>query len=385
MNDSPYDSIMYTCDRPDTVFTSGQGSWLTDQNGKRYLDFVQGWAVNCLGHSPLALTQALNCQAEKMWNCSPAFYNAPQIALAQQLTEASGLDKAFFASTGAEANEGAIKLARKWGQENKAGAYKIITMEGSFHGRTLATMSATGKPAFTDLFNPKVDGFVKVPFNDLAACEQAIDDSVVAILLEPVQGEAGVIPASQAYIRGLSALCQRHNILLVFDEVQTGIGRLGTVFASDYYEVRPDVMTLGKGLGGGAPLAVVLARESVCCFEPGEQGSTFGGNALMCAVGLEVFKTVSRTEFLEQMQFSSSYLHHKLSSLFGEGSVRGMGLLLAVALELPVANSVVKTCFGEGLLINAPNDQCLRFMPALNVTLPEIERMIEILSSAIDS
>ncbi len=383
MNKQLSKNIMYTCDRPETIFTEGQGSWLTDNNGKRYLDFVQGWAVNCLGHSPAALTRVLTQQANTLWNCSPAFYNKPQLALSEELTKASGLEKAFFVSTGAEANEGAIKLARKWGQVHKSGAFKIITMEGGFHGRTLATMSATGKSSFTALFNPKVDGFIKVPFNNLAACEQVIDNSVAAILLEPVQGEAGVIPADKAFIQGLSALCKQHNILLIFDEIQTGIGRLGKLFAADHYGVCPDIMTLGKGLGGGAPLAAVLARESACCFEAGEQGGTFSGNALMCAVGLEVVKTVNHPDFLEQIQSSSQYLQQALLSLFGENSVRGFGLLLAVQLKQSQAKAIVTKCFEQGLLINAPNDDCLRFMPALNISLEEIDTMITILSSVL--
>jgi acetylornithine/N-succinyldiaminopimelate aminotransferase len=376
-------NIMYTCDRPDTVFTSGQGSWLVDHNGKRYLDFVQGWAVNCLGHSPAILTQALTEQAHKLWNCSPAFYNEPQLMLAEQLTQASGLDKAFFTSTGAEANEGAIKLARKWGQVHKAGAFKIITMDGGFHGRTLATMSATGKSSFSSMFNPKVDGFIKVPFNNLEACEQAIDNSVAAILLEPIQGEAGVIPATKAFIQGLSKLCKQHNILLMFDEVQTGLGRTGKLFAAHQYDITPDVMTLGKGLGGGAPLGAVLARESVCCFEAGEQGGTFSGNALMCSIGLEVIKTINDNDFLEQSQRSSLYLQQALSLIFGKGTVRGMGLLLAVELEQPAAKDIVADCFEQGLLINAPNDHCLRFMPALNVSFDEIDKMISVLTQVL--
>lgn len=376
--------VMFTAHRPEVVFTSGKGSWLTDSSGKRYLDFVQGWAVNCLGHSPDALGQALAQQANTLWNCSPAFYNAPQLELSEKLTEACGMDKAFLVSTGAEANEGAIKLARKWGQVHKSGAYKIITMEGGFHGRTLATMSASGKPTFAKMFSPKVEGFVKVPFNNLQACEEAIDDSVAAILLEPVQGEAGVLPASQDFIEGLAALCQQHNILLMFDEVQTGMGRLGELFAANIYGVSPDVMTLGKGLGGGAPLAAVLAKNSVCCFEAGEQGGTFSGNALMCALGLAVINIVSDHHFLEQVRRNSAYLQQALTALFGEKTVRGKGLLLAVSLEQGSGNAIVEACFEQGLIINAPNEGCLRFMPALNVSKAEINTMISILASVLE-
>ena len=374
------DSIMYTADRPEVVFSSGSGAWLEDREGKRYLDFVQGWAVNCLGHSPPSLRDALTQQAGLLWNASPAFYNQPQLRLARSLTAASGLGKAFFVSTGAEANEGAIKLVRKWGQLNKAGAFKIITMEGGFHGRTLATMSATGKDTFTSLFNPKVDGFIKVPFNDLDACAAAIDDAVVAIMLEPIQGEAGVIPATKAFIDGIAALCEKQNVLLIFDEVQTGMGRTGELFASQYYGLTPDVMTLGKGLGGGAPLGALLAKESVCCFEAGEQGGTFSGNALMTAVGQSVFDTVSQDVFLETVKQQSRYLRLALSSLLGESAVRGVGLLLALQLPKPCAFEIVAQCFANGLIVNAPNAYCLRFMPALNVSCSEIDLMMTILS-----
>jgi acetylornithine/N-succinyldiaminopimelate aminotransferase len=377
-------SIMYTTDRPDVVFTAGDGSWLQDNHGGRYLDFVQGWAVNCLGHSPEPLRLALSRQAQQLWNSSPSFYNNAQLALADSLTQASGLEKAFFVSTGAEANEGAIKLARKWGQVYKAGAYKIITMQGGFHGRTLATMSATGKASFDALFNPKVEGFIKVPFNNLDACANALDEHVAAIMLEPIQGEAGVIPATAQFIKGIAALCEEKNVLFVLDEVQTGVGRTGQLFASQHYQVTPDIMTLGKGLGGGVPLGAVLAKRSVCCFEPGDQGSTFSGNALMTAVGQAVFDVVSQSAFLSDVRKNGRYLCDALESLVGKGKVRGVGLLQAVELPGVDANVVVNACFSKGLIINAPNASCLRFMPALNVTRDEIDQMIEILSSCVD-
>lgn len=275
-------SLMDITTRPDTVFVKGRGSWIYGSDGKAYLDFIQGWAVNCLGHSPAALVAAINDQAGTLMNSSPAYYNQPMLDLADALTAGAGLERIFFANSRAEANQGAIKLARKWGQGHRNGAYEIITMEHGFHGRTLATMEASGKGGWDKLFEPKV------PFGDLAAVEAAITDQTVAVMLEPVQGEAGVIDAADAYMSGLRALTHEKGILLIADEIQTGMGRTGTMFACEHTGITPDIMTLGKGLGGGVPLAALLAREAVCCFEPGDQGGTFNCNPLMTAVGLAV-------------------------------------------------------------------------------------------------
>ncbi len=379
MNEA-YKHITKTAVRPDIIFTQGEGSWLNDSEGRSYLDFVQGWAVNCLGHCPPVLNTLIAKQAKQLWNCGPAYYNQSQINLANALAQHTGLEEVFFVSTGAEANEGAIKLARKWGKLHRDGAYKIITMKGGFHGRTLATMSATGKPAFEPLFNPKVEGFIKLPFNDVEACAQAIDPSVVAIMLEPIQGEAGVIPADPDYLKALKALCEQEGILLIFDEVQTGVGRTGTLFAADLYQVQPDIMTLGKGLGGGVPLGAVINRRGLSCFEAGDQGSTFSGNALMTAVGEGVLEVVADEAFLQTVQNRGRYLSRGLEVIFGEGSVRGAGLLLAVELSEANAREWVALASDKGLLINAPNDRCLRFMPALNVSEKAIDGLLSILS-----
>jgi acetylornithine/N-succinyldiaminopimelate aminotransferase len=374
-----YSHIAQTTKRPDLIFSQGEGSWLVDQRGKRYLDFVQAWAVNCLGHCPPELNHVIAQQASQLWNCGPAYYNQPQIELANSLVKHTGLDEVFFVSTGAEANEGAIKLARKWGKLHRGGAYKIVTMEGGFHGRTLATMSATGKSSFEPLFNPKVEGFVKVPFNDIDACRQVIDESVVAVMLEPIQGEAGVIPAQQNYLQALRTLCEEEGILLIFDEVQTGIGRTGALFATDHYRIKPDIMTLGKGLGGGVPLGAVINRREISCFETGDQGSTFSGNALMTAVGKAVVDIVADGDFLGGVRTKGHYLTRGLEAIFGEGRVRGAGLLLALDLPTDNAKDWVLLALDKGLLINAPNDRCLRFMPALNVSDEEIDRLLVIL------
>ena len=375
-------ALMTITSRPAAVFVSGQGSWLSDSDGKRYLDFVQGWAVNCLGHCPPVLQAALAAQAASLWNCSPAYYSARMIELADRLTAASGLGRAFFANSGAEANEGAIKLARKWGQLNRNGAYKIVTMQGGFHGRTLATMSASGKPQWEALFEPKVPGFTKVPLNDLAAVEAAIDAETVAVMLEPIQGEAGVFVATDDYLRELRALTHRHGLLLILDEIQTGIGRTGTMFGFEHAGVLPDIMTLGKGIGGGVPLAALLADETVCCFQPGDQGGTFNGNPLMAAVGAAVVETVGDPAFLQHVVQMSGHLRsglEVLSARHGFGAVRGRGLLLALDLKRDIGPALAEAALARGLLINAPRPDSLRFMPALNVSADEIDSMLEIL------
>ena len=271
--------------RPDLIFTKGSGSYIWDEKSNNYLDFVQGWAVNCLGHSPPVLVDAIVAQARRLINCSPAFYNQPMPELAGLIVAHSCFTWVFFANSGAEANEGAIKLARKWGQLHRCGAHEIITFEHAFHGRTLATMSASDKPGWDALYEPKVPGFPTVPLNDLAAVEAAITPDTVAVMLEPIQGEAGVFPATDEFMRDLRKLTTREGILLIVDEIQTGIGRTGRLFAYQHSGIEPDIMTLGKGLGGGVPLTALAAREEVCCFAPGDQGGTFNGNPLMTAAG----------------------------------------------------------------------------------------------------
>ena len=310
----PSHSLMPVNQRPDLVFVRGAGAYLYDKQGRRYLDWVQGWAVNCLGHSPAVVAQALSAQANTLINPSPAFYNEPALELAKLLTQNSCFDHVFFGSSGAEANEGAIKLARKWGQLKKNGAFEIITFNNSFHGRTLATMSASGKAGWDTIFAPQVPGFPKAQFNDLDSVRALISDHTVAIMLEPTQGEAGVIPADIEFLRGLRELCDTHKLLLIVDEVQTGCGRTGTLFAYEHYGIEPDIMTLGKGLGGGVPLSALLAKEACSCFEAGDQGGTFCGNPLTCAVGVAVMRSLLAPGFLASSRMTSAQLAKGLTS-----------------------------------------------------------------------
>lgn len=378
-------SVMYITKRPDIVMVEGSGSWLTDQNGKRYLDFLQGWAVNCLGHCNPGVVNALHQQAQKLINPSPAFYNGPMIRLSDLLTANSCFDKVFFANSGAEANEGAIKLARKWGQLHKNGAYEIITFDHSFHGRTLATMSASGKPGWDTMFAPQVPGFPKANLNDIESVKKCITDKTVAIMLEPVQGEGGVIPCDDSFMRKLRQLTQENNLLLIVDEVQAGFGRTGTLFAYQHYGIEPDIMTLGKGIGGGVPLAALLCTDDVACFVPGDQGGTYNGNALMTAVGISVIDQLLAPGFLQSVITKGELLQSellKLSSEFGLKGERGKGLLRALMLGKDIGGKLVdlaRDLEPEGLLINSPRPDLLRFMPALTVSNDEIRQMCAIL------
>jgi acetylornithine/N-succinyldiaminopimelate aminotransferase len=374
--------VMKVTIRPPVVMAEGSGSWLRDSEGRTYLDFVQGWAVNCLGHSHPVMVEAIRAQAARLINCSPAFHNERMARLTTLIAESSGLANVFLCNSGAEANEGAIKLARKWGAVHRGGAFEIVTTHGSFHGRTLATMSASGKPAFERLFEPKVPGFRKVPLNDLAAMAAAITEDTVAVMLEPIQGEAGVVPATDDYLRAVRVLTRERGVLLILDEIQTGIGRTGRLYAFEHVGARPDILTLGKGLGGGVPLAALVASARASCFEPGDQGGTFNGSPLMAAVGCAVMETVARPGFLATVRATGDYLAERLRALSASlrhGEVRGRGLLLALALTRGDAQKVVDTALERGLLINAPRPDTLRFMPALTVNRAEVDRMLALL------
>jgi acetylornithine/N-succinyldiaminopimelate aminotransferase len=380
----PFEALMEITARPPVVFVRGEGSYLWDDSGKRYLDFIQGWAVNCLGHSPPAVAEALAAQSKLLLTPSPAFYNLPSLKLAKALIERSCFDQVFFTNSGAEANEGAIKLARKYGALHKGGAYEIITFDGGFHGRTLATMSASGKKAFEPLFEPKVPGFPKAQLNELASVKRLISDKTIAVMLEPIQGEAGVWPATDQFLRELRTLTSEHGLLLITDEIQTGMGRTGKLFHYEHAEIEPDIMTLGKGIGGGVPLAALLATQAASCFEHGDQGGTFNGNPLMCAAGLAVLAQVSAPDFLKLVTETGLYLESELqrmSARHGLGEVRGRGLLLALDTKHPIAASIVAQAFDDGVLLNAPRPDALRFMPALNVTKAEIAGMIDCLDA----
>ncbi|MEZ5661211.1 MAG: acetylornithine transaminase [Burkholderiaceae bacterium] len=379
-------ALMAVVARPQIVFTQGRGSWLRDADQRLWLDFVQGWAVNTLGHCSPVMIEAIETQARRLINPSPAFHNEPSRELAERLCAESCLDQVFFTNSGAEANEGAIKLARKWGRQYRRGAHEIITFRDGFHGRTLATMSASGKPGWDTMFAPQVPGFPKATLNDIDSVSALIGPSTVAIMLEPVQGESGVHPACPEFLLALRALCDKHGLLLIFDEVQTGIGRLGSLFAYQHYGVEPDVMTLAKGLGGGIPIGALLARREACVFEHGEQGGTFNGNPLMTAVALAVLEQVRAPDFLGAIRRAGAHLRQRLQALserLGLGEVRGHGLLQALEIGAPIAPEVVAYARDRlridtdqgpaGLLLNAPRPGCLRFMPALNVSVAEID------------
>ena len=375
------DALMDVAARPPLVFVEGRGSWLIDHRGRRYLDFVQGWAVNALGHCPPEIATALAAQAQRLVSPSPAFFNDAALALAQRLARLSGLNRVFLASSGAEANEGAIKLARKWGQLHRDGASEVVTFVDGFHGRTLATMAASGKAGWEKLFEPKVPGFPKAPLNDIDAVRGLIGPRTAAVMLEPIQGEAGVVPATVGFLRALRALCDEHGLLLILDEVQTGVGRTGRLFAFEQAGVVPHVMTLGKGLGGGVPLAALLAKAEVACFAHGDQGGTYCGNPLMAAVGSAVLDTVAQPQFLAGVRERGACLQqhlHRLTERHQLAGERGSGLLRALDLGRPIGGALAEAARElqpEGLLMNSPRPHLLRFMPSLNVPFEDIDRM----------
>lgn len=386
----PFDALMTITHRPDTVFTRGAGSWLWDSTGRRYFDAVQGWAVNTLGHAPAVIADALHAQAATLIQPGPGFHNDQAVALANRLTALSGLDRCFFANSGAEANEGAIKLARKFGQVHRGGAFEIITFANSFHGRTLATMSASGKPGFDTLFAPQVPGFPKAQLNDLGSVAALVGPQTVAVMVEPIQGEAGVVEADGDFLRALRALCDARGLLLIVDEIQTGIGRTGDWWGHTASGIRPDIMSLGKGLGGGVPIAALLAREDVCCFAPGDQGGTFNGNALVCAAAGAVVDAIAAPGFLEGVVGRGARLRaglERLAARLGSGPVRGRGLLLA--LDLPGDGGAARLADmlrdrpGTGVLVNAVRPHRLRFVPALNITDGEVDYLLDALDGSL--
>jgi acetylornithine/N-succinyldiaminopimelate aminotransferase len=376
--------IMKTYGRYPIVPVKGAGCRLWDADGKEYLDFLGGVAVNNLGHCHPKVVAALQKQAAELIHCSNYYQIPQQIELAELLCNHSFADKAFFCNSGAEANEAAIKLARKYSRDTYGPErYEIITAAESFHGRTMATVSATGQEKVQRFFDPLLHGFKHVPFDDVAALEAAITSTTCAIMLEPIQGEGGINIPSPGYFEAVRELCDRHGLLLIFDEVQVGIGRTGKMFAYEHFGVTPDIMTLAKALAGGAPIGTMLAKDKFAvAFVPGTHGSTFGGNPLVCAAAIATIRTILEDGLLNRCEEIGEYLTGELETLGTKypfvKEVRGVGLMIGMALDIP-AGDIVKKGHQRGVLLNVTHDTVLRFVPALIVTKQEINTMITIL------
>ena len=373
--------------RPPMTLVKGHGARVEDSEGKTYVDCVAGIAVDALGHGHLGLAEVIAEQAKSLIHVSNLYYTEPQINLAEMLVNASGLDKMFFVNSGAEANEGAIKLARKWGIQNRDGAYTILSTENSFHGRTMTTVAATGTPAYREPFGPPTPGFDFVAYNDFEALKEKIDAQTAAILLEPIQGEGGVNVPDDSYLQKVRELCDRENILLILDEVQTGCGRTGKMFAFEHYGIKPDIMTLAKGLGGGVPIGAVLANEKAAVFQPGDHGSTFGGNVLACAASAFVVDQILNQGVLETANARSEYMDKKIAELEDRSDLvigqRGKGLLRAIILRDDIAADVVGKGISQGLLSNPVRPNAIRLMPPLTVTEEELDDAFGIIETVL--
>jgi acetylornithine/N-succinyldiaminopimelate aminotransferase len=369
------------------TFVKGKGMRLWDENGREYLDFVGGWAVDSLGHCPAVLTQALSHQARTLIQVSNAYYNLPAGQLAELLIQNSCFDKAFFANSGAEANEGAVKLARRWGALKLNGAYEVITTHNSFHGRTLAMVAATGQEKFQKPYLPLPAGFVNVPYNNIQAIKTATTARTCAVMVEPIQGEGGVHLPSVNYLQDLASWCRENGILLIFDEVQTGMGRLGKLFGYQVFAVEPDVITLAKGIAGGVAIGVILAKEKTAVFAPGDHGTTFGGNPLACAAGYAVTKYIIDRNIPGHAEKMGRYLTAQLGQLKAKypviKDVRGCGLLIGLEFHRDIAERVMYACLERGLVINHLKADLLRVIPPLIIRPSEIDDGLRILEAAI--
>ena len=379
--------FMKTFERVPLTLVRGEGARVWDENGREYLDFVGGWAVNSLGHCHPAVAEAVTEQAHTLIQASNQFYTVPQIRLAELLVENSCLDKVFFCNSGAEANEGAVKLARRYGQRYLNGAYEVISTFSSFHGRTLGMVAATGQPKFQKPYIPLPSGFVNVEYNNIEAIKSATTEKTCAVMLEPVQGEGGVNLPDSDYLVKVRKWCDQKGILLILDEIQTGLGRIGTVFAYEQYGIEPDVMTLAKGLGSGVPVGAILAKDGASVFVPGEHGSTFGGNPLTCAAAYATLKFIIDNDVASNARDVGQYLIDKLQELKqkyqGITDVRGRGLLVAVEFDSDIAQQLVLTCLDGGLLVNKLKPDTLRFMPPLIIGKGEVDEALSILDRAI--
>lgn len=381
--------LMNTYSRVPLSIVRGRGCKVYDSEGREYLDCVAGIAVNVLGHGHPDLMAAIGQQARHLIHTSNLYYSEPQVLLAEMLVQHSFAQKVFFCNSGAEANEAAIKLARRYStQKFGADRYEIVTMRNSFHGRTMATLTATGQAKIQHGYAPLLPGFKYATFNDVPSLEAQINEKTAAVLLEPIQGEGGVVVANQAYLQHLRKLCTDRHILLIFDEVQTGIGRTGTLFAYEQFGVQPDIMTLAKGLGGGVPIGACLATDEVAsAFEPGSHASTFGGNPLACAAALAVLRVLLEGGELEKSRSVGSHLAKGLQELQGRipliQEVRGLGLLLGVELSID-GKAIVQDCLARRIIINCTMDRVLRLVPPLIITQAEIDQVLKVLSEVLN-
>ena len=380
---------MHAANRYPMVIEKGEGTKLWDTNGNEYLDFTSGWAVNNIGHSNQVVADAIEQQSKTLLQTSNVFYTIPQLKLAEILIENSVLDKIFICNSGAEANEGAIKLARKWGKINKNGASKILTAYNSFHGRTISTLAATGQPKYHETFMPVTEGFDYFELNNLDSLKDKIDDDTVGIMIEVVQGEGGVNICSQDFIKSIRKICDEKNIIMIIDEVQTGIGRLGSFYGYEKFGIEPDVITLAKGLGAGVPIGAILAKDEYSVFVPGDHGSTFGGNALTSAAAYASSKFILENDISNNVNKLNSYFTSKLNELMSKfeiiSEVRGMGLLIALEFSMDIAADMITECNKNGLLVNAVRPNALRFMPPLTVTEDEIDQAISKLQKSLEN
>lgn len=382
-------NIIGTYRRQPVVLVKGSGARVWDSDGKEYLDFVAGIAVCSLGHSNPKVVAALQRQAELLTHVSNLYYTEPQIRLAGMLVGNSFADKVFFCNSGAEANEAAIKLARKYAHDNPKGdRYEIITMRGSFHGRTLAAITATAQEKFHVGFAPLPEGFRYIPFNDVKALEKAIRKKTCAVMVEPIQGESGVQMPSPGYLKGVRQICDDKGILLILDEVQTGMGRTGKLFAHEHFGIQPDIMTLAKALGNGYPLGALLTTDQVAsAFGPGTHASTFGGNPLGMAAGIAVLRALLEDGIMDNCRAVGAYLRERLGELkkkhFMIQEVRGLGLMVGMDLTIDGA-AIVKRCLERGLLINCAGEHILRFVPPLTISKEDVDRAVEILDKALE-
>lgn len=381
--------LMSTFKRLPVVLVRGEGVWVWDEDGKRYLDLVAGIAVNVLGHAHPSVIAAITSQCKQLIHVSNLYYSIPQLQLARVLVDSSCADKVFFANSGAEANEGAMKLARKYGKLHRGGAYEIISATNSFHGRTLATIAATGQAKFQAPFAPMPDGFKIVPFNDLDALKASTTSNTCAVLLEPIQGESGINIADADYLRGVRDWCNEQGLLLIFDEIQTGMGRTGALWAYQKYGIEPDVFTLAKGLGSGVPIGAVLSKDHAACFDASDHGSTFGGNPLACAAGVATMETILGEELAANAEKAGKLLLDGLESLRLRYSiierVRGIGLMAAMDVADEQAPRIVDVALSKGLILNATGPGTIRMLPPLIVQKEEVEQALSVLDDTIRS